>query len=190
LVIIYFIIGYFTGSIPFGYIFVKNIKNIDIRDYGSGNIGATNVKRILGLKWAIVTFIFDALKGFIPAFLAYKYLQSPWSFTVMLSPFIGHCYTIWLKGNGGKGVATSAGILFATVPLIFSVLFILWILIVILTKKSSLGAVVIAILLPFTVYFFNKKIDLTFFTIILSIWVIIRHKENIIRILNRKENNV
>lgn len=190
MVIIYFIAGYLLGSIPFGYIFVKLIKKDDIRKYGSGNIGATNVKRVLGLKWAIITFFLDALKGFLPSVLAYHYLKSPWSYVIMISPFIGHCYTIWLKGKGGKGVAASAGILLSFIPVIFLSLILLWFIIVKITKKSSFGAIISAIILPFAVYFTDKGTDITIFTIVLAIWVIIRHKENILRLIKGEENSV
>ena len=190
MVVIYFILGYLLGSIPFGYILVKLIKKDDIRNYGSGNIGATNVKRVLGIKWAVVTFFLDALKGFIPSFLAYRFIDSPWSYIVMISPFLGHCYTIWLRGKGGKGVATSAGILLSIIPIVFSALFILWLVIVKTTKKSSLGAITVAIILPFSVYFTNKGIPVTIFTIVLAVWVILRHRENIKRLISGNENEV
>ena len=186
-VVVWFLIGYFSGSIPWGYIIVKLVRGIDIRNYGSGNIGATNVYRVLGIWWALTTFLLDALKGFLPVIYSMKTIPSPWIYLVALSPFVGHCYTIWLKGKGGKGVATSAGILLALTPQAFLIVFAIWLLVVAIFRISSLGALVAALALPFVTYFLYRKLDLTLFTILLAVWVILRHRENIRRFLKGEE---
>ena len=180
------LIGYLSGSIPSGYLIVKWKKNMDIRTLGSGNIGATNVYRVLGMKWAIVVFIFDMLKGALPVAL-FKYFTTP-SATLILSfsPFIGHCYTPWLGFKGGKGVATSAGILLVLAPISLVISLGIWIVTVMLFHISSLGSLLAAISLPLATYFLYDR-DLFIFTLLLSIWVILRHRENIKRLLAGEE---
>ena len=184
---LWFAIGYFSGAIPFGYLVVKWKRGIDIRSAGSGNIGATNVYRILGIKWGIITFILDALKGFAPLFAAKFYLPAPQIYIVALSPFVGHCYTLFLKGKGGKGVATSAGILLAIAPFSFVASLIIWLLVVLIFKVSSIGALSAAVFLPvFTHLIYHHK-QLTVFVTLLALWVIVRHSDNIKRLKKGEE---
>ena len=180
------IAGYLSGSIPTGYLVVKWRKNIDIRTVGSGNIGATNVYRVLGIKWAIGVFIFDMLKGALPVILFKNHSSPPLIYLLSLTPFIGHCYTLWLGFKGGKGVATSAGILIIIAPISLAISLIVWLSTILLFHISSLGSLFAAVTLPVVTYFLYNA-QLFFFTIALSLWVILRHRENIERLINKSE---
>ncbi len=182
-----FIVGYLLGSIPWGYLIVRWKRGIDIRNVGSGNIGATNVYRVLGLPWAILVFFLDALKGALPVLLFGKYLSPPALYVVVLSPFIGHCYSLWLGGRGGKGVATSAGILIVLAPLSFLLALAVWLVVVYFLKLSSAGSVTAAILLPIFTYFLYGP-HRALFTLVLSLWVLLRHRENIRRLISGEES--
>ncbi len=184
--ILLFLLGYLSGSIPWGYIVVRLKKGIDIRTVGSGNIGATNVYRVLGLKWALLVFILDAAKGALPVWFFAQYTSGPLFYILSFSPFIGHCYTLWLRGRGGKGVATSAGILLVIAPFSFLIALIVWLFMVLVVKVSSAGSLLAALVLPLATYFIYDT-PRVIFTVVLSIWVILRHKENIRRLLEGKE---
>lgn len=196
--------SYLIGSIPTGYIIGK-LKGIDITKTGSGNIGMANVFRTLGFKYAIIVLIIDMLKGFIPTFLAIKLnLNTLAVLTIGLSAILGHIFTIFLKFKGGKGVATSLGVILAISPFIAISSFLVWLTLVITTRYSSLGSITASLwatlivilyhlnIINFEIFKINfqNKNFLTIFTIILTIFIIFKHKENINRILKGQENKL
>ena len=187
-------ISYFLGSIPFGLI-VSKLRGIDIRLYGSKNIGATNVLRVLGKKWGIITFFLDALKGFIPSFffpLFFKGSQFE-DIGVLFGVFsiLGHTFSIFLNFKGGKGVATSAGMLAGIVPLAALIGIISWTGCLSISKYvwflSILAAFVVLL-----VVLLDKSFSLILQTLMISITILIilLHKENIKRLLNGTENKI
>jgi len=187
----YFLLSYLIGSIPFGYIICKIFKNIDIRKFGSGNIGATNVYRICGLKFGLSVLILDILKGFIPVYIG-KILKFS-NFLLLtggIFSILGHSFSIFLKGKGGKGVSTSFGVVIGLFPLPAFFSFILWFLIVFSTKYVSLGSILGALFLPFFVYIFTKDIFLSSIGILIFLFILYTHRENIKRLLNKKENKI
>jgi len=192
-----FLIGaYLIGSIPFGLIVAYSVKGIDIRKFGSGNIGATNVVRVVGKKWGILVFILDFLKGFSPLFLAKIFLAAPNSvyvFCAILS-VCGHNWPVLLKFKGGKGVATSIGSicgLAAIFPNLWFVLLIslgIWLVVFFVFRFVSLASLLLALsFFVFSFVFYLPK-EIRIFALILCIFIFIRHAKNIKNLFAKKEH--
>ncbi|MCM8818135.1 MAG: glycerol-3-phosphate 1-O-acyltransferase PlsY [Candidatus Omnitrophica bacterium] len=188
---LYFLLCYLIGSIPFGYYLCKFFKNVDIRKFGSGNIGATNVYRVFGWKLGLPVLIFDILKGFFSILIG-KSLKFQTLFILIGGIFsiFGHSFPIFLKGRGGKGVATSFGVIIGLVPLPAFIAFFIWLIIVFLTRFVSLGSLIGAFSLPFLIYFYKGEKLLLFVGIFISIFILYNHRENIKRLFNKKENKI
>ena len=145
------LIAYLCGSIPTGLILSRIIAGIDVRKYGSHNIGATNVYRILGKKLGGLTLLGDVLKGFLPVYLVSKITGSDtWTSMAALAAFLGHLYPVYLKFSGGKGVATALGVFLVLSPQIVVINFLIFVLIVGIFRYVSLGSVFAALVMPFT----------------------------------------
>ena len=192
--------SYLIGSIPFGYIAGK-LARIDIRKHGSGNIGATNVLRVLGKKWGYAVFFADAFKGFVAVrlavFLASRIPEAAGysEFYAILAAAVcvaGHSFPVWLRFKGGKGVATSAGALFGVVPIAAFTIFIVWVIVFEITRYVSLASVVAATTLPFAVGVLvwlkmTEGTILLYFSIAMTALVDWRHRSNISRLLQGTE---
>ena len=182
------LISYLFGSIPSGYVLTKYFSKIDITKEGSRNIGATNVLRSGSKKLAIITLLLDASKGIIPIIIFYN---STFSLILAgLSSFIGHNYPIWLKFNGGKGIATYLGISFA-VSLKLGLIFILiWLITALISKTSSISSLLTIFLIPFiSLLILDDKLISLLFLILTSI-AFYRHRSNIKRIINGNEPKI
>ena len=204
--------AYLLGSIPTGYLVAK-AKGIDIRSVGSGNIGATNVFRILGKSAGIFVLLADAAKGYFACYYIPRlifqvdesvlelaetklrndyliYLQSfEWhSIVAGVAAILGHNYTCWLKFKGGKGVATTAGVLVALAPSAFLVVLCIFLLVFYLTRYISLSSIVAAFCLPFSVWWFHGSRTMIVVMAALGALAIYKHKANIQRLLNGTEN--
>lgn len=189
----YLILGicsYLIGSIPFSYLIPKWIGKVDIRTMGSGNTGTTNVVRALGMKVGVLAFIGDFLKGIIPALIGLLWLDELGGIIGGSMAVIGHCYPIWLKFKGGKGVATSAGILIVLMPDICILLLIGQFLIIAFTKYMSLASLLSAVLLPVLAFIFSKSDQMVLFSIVLAIFVIFRHRANLLRLIKGTESKL
>lgn len=182
----FIIMAYLMGSIPFGLLIAKYAGIGDIRQQGSGNIGATNVLRMGGKKLGIITLIFDALKGFIPVFMAKKF-GSDWGVALAaMAAVAGHIFPVWLGFKGGKGVATSLAVYAAMVPGIFIVSGLAWLGVFYLSRISSLSSIIsMVVAVIFSMFFMSGNVIFAIFTI--SCVVIYKHKENIIRLLRSEE---
>jgi len=189
--IYYFLLSYLIGSIPFGYIICKIFKNIDIRKFGSGNIGATNVYRVCGFKFGLPVLILDILKGFMPVYIG-KLLQfsNPLILVGGLLSILGHSFSIFLKGKGGKGVSTSFGVVIGLLPLPALISFIIWLIVVLSTGYVSLGSITGALFLAISTIIFTKSIFLFYVSVFIFIFIIFTHRENIKRLINKKENKI
>ena len=178
-------ISYLLGSIPFGLLLTKFFLNKDIRNIGSGNIGATNVLRSGNKLIGYTTLCFDIIKAVLP--VIYVKLNYPdFIYISSLSVFLGHVFPIWLKFKGGKGVATYVGILFS-INLIFGIIFgITWILIFLISKYSSLSSLIGSISIPIYLFIFNEE-QIIFF-VIMFVLVFYTHRENIKRLKNKEES--
>lgn len=182
--IIIVVFAYLMGSIPTGLLLAKAFGGVDIREAGSGNIGATNVYRTLGRKVGLLTLIGDCLKGVIPVVVAAKILDLPdlWVAAVGLAAFLGHVYTIFLGFKGGKGVATALGVFLATSPLSVSAALVIFILMVYKWRYVSLASITAAAFMPLLVTLINKKPEIVAMTFVVAVIVIFKHKENIKRL--------
>ncbi len=178
-------ISYLLGSIPFGLLLTKFFLNKDIRNIGSGNIGATNVLRSGNKLIGYTTLCFDIIKAVLP--VIYVKLNYPdFIYISSLSVFLGHVFPIWLKFKGGKGVATYVGILFS-INLIYGIIFgIIWILIYLISKYSSLSSLIGSLSVPIYLFIFNEE-QIIFF-VIMFVLIFYTHRENIKRLQNKEES--
>lgn len=193
------IAAYLLGSIPTGYL-VGRARGIDVRTMGSGNIGATNAFRILGKTAGCVVLLADALKGYLACtFLVWVFLQMVDSrplgdlaerlaLIAGVAGILGHNYTCWLKFKGGKGIATSAGVLLALVPSGLAIAFATWLAVFVLSKYVSLASIASAIVLPIGVWLTGNSTRLIVVTAGLSALAIYKHKGNIQRLMNGTES--
>jgi glycerol-3-phosphate acyltransferase PlsY len=180
------IISYLMGSIPFGLILTRVFLKKDIRDIGSGNIGATNALRTGNKLIGFTTLILDISKAIIP--VIYVKINFPeLIFIASLCAFLGHVFPIWLKFKGGKGVATYVGILFSINILLGTIFIISWIVIFILTKYSSLSSIIGAISIPLYFLLTGQSNNVIFF-IIMFVLIFFTHRENIKRLKNKEES--
>ena len=180
------LVCYFLGSIPFGFILTKLFLKQDIREIGSGNIGATNVLRTGNKSIGYLTLLLDILKAVIPVIFI-KINFSEYLFISSLSVFLGHVFPIWLKFKGGKGVATYLGILFCINYILGFVFILVWFLIFLIFKYSSLSSILATFTIPIFYYFFINNENYYFF-IIMFILIFFTHRENIKRLLNNTES--
>ena len=179
------IISYLMGSIPFGLILTRVFLKKDIRDIGSGNIGATNALRTGNKLIGFTTLILDISKAIIP--VIYVKINFPeLIFITSLCAFLGHVFPIWLKFKGGKGVATYVGILFSINILLGTIFIISWIVIFIITKYSSLSSIIGAISIPVYLLLTGQSNNVIFF-IIMFVLIFFTHRENIKRLKNKEE---
>ncbi len=184
------ILSYIIGSIPFGLIIGKLFYKIDVREHGSHNIGASNIYRTLGPIAGIATLILDFLKGFVPVYII-KILPTGTiglAITAGIFSILGHAFSIFLKFRGGKAVATSTGVFTALFPLPTFITFIIFVIIVWLSKFVSLGSMLSAVFLPVLVAVFNYDLLSICFAVCIGILVVILHHENIKRLITGKEN--
>jgi len=186
-------IFYLIGSLPFALIIPKLFGLDDIRNIGSGNIGATNVLRTGNKLLAGIVLLLDILKGYLPVLiLVILKIENNLFQIIFLGHFtiIGHIFPLWLKFKGGKGVATYIGFLFA-INIIFGFIFIVsWIIIAFIKKYSSLSSILSLIFLPIYILFSNYSLLIVLFFIYLSILIIIKHSPNIRRLLNNSESKI
>jgi len=179
------LLSYLLGSIPFGFLLTKIFLKKDIRETGSGNIGATNVLRTGNKFLGYSTLLLDILKAVLPIiFIKINYPE--YVFISALSVFIGHVFPVWLKFKGGKGVATYVGILFS-LNIIFGLVFgICWLIIFFISKYSSLASLIGSLSIPVYILIFEGS-ENVFFYVIMFILIFFTHRENIKRLKNKEE---
>lgn len=193
--------SYLIGSIPTAYIFGRLLKGIDIRKFGSGNVGATNAFRVLGKGWGIAVLVLDIAKGILAVVFLGNILASKNVFVsnellliiIGLSCVLGHNWTIFLSFKGGKGIATSLGVLLglsikiAGLKLIVLLLILTWLLVFLITRTVSLSSVFSGIALPVYMIIFKQHAILVYLSLLLCLFVILRHKANLKRAIQHKE---
>lgn len=193
------VISYIIGSIPTGYIFGKGLKGIDIREVGSGNVGATNVARSIGKKAGIVVLIIDFLKGFvavavIPAGFErfFSGVVLPENIYIFLAGAViaGHIWTVFLKFKGGKGVATTAGVMTALSPGIFLGALAIWVIVFCICRYVSLASILAATMLPVLSVLTGKPIEFTLFSAVLCLIGVYSHRSNIRRLIQGTEKKL
>ncbi|MGV7220540.1 MAG: glycerol-3-phosphate 1-O-acyltransferase PlsY [Nitrospinales bacterium] len=182
------ILAYILGSLPFGAWFARS-RNIDIQKHGSGNIGATNVARTLGKKAGLLVLLADCFKGFISVVIADQILGSEFEVGVAgLMAFLGHIYSIFLKFKGGKGVATGLGVFLFIMPFATLSAIGVFALVLCLTKYISLSSISAALSIPLFGLLFNTPQSYIFISVIISVIVTLKHKDNIERLIVGKES--
>jgi len=204
-ILVFAVTSYLLGSIPFGYLLVRIFRGQDVRQTGSGNIGATNVARTGSKGLAIATLLLDALKGYVAVFHVFfwaghspTHVPSAGPHTVYvfasLAGFfaiVGHMFPVWLRFKGGKGVATAAGAFLAIAPAAVGVALVIFVAVVVFTRYVSLGSIVASAVFPFAAWWLNPETNSAIvfaFMAASSVLIIVRHKDNIRRLLAGNEN--
>ncbi len=181
------LLSFLLGSIPVG-LLIARAKGIDLRNRGSGNIGATNVMRTVGTREALITLIGDIAKGTIPVIAAwYVFPDATRVGLVGVSAVAGHDFSVFLKLKGGKGVATSLGVLLAYAPPVGLITAAIWITVFLFSRTSSLSALIAFTMLPLTMFFIDNAEGKFLISLILTVLIIIKHKDNIRRLRTGQE---
>ena len=176
-------LAYLCGSVPVGFL-LASLAGIDIRRRGSGNIGATNVARVVGWREGVLTLLGDVLKGFLPVLLSWYFGFEPWAiFWVGLASFLGHLYPVFLKFKGGKGVATALGILLAVAPAAMAILASVFVLVALISRAVSLASLIAAVLAPLVLWLLRYPLPFVSLSFVLALLIVVRHRENIQRLL-------
>lgn len=200
--IIIFVLTYIIGSVPFGLIVGKLVKGVDVREYGSGNIGATNVIRVLGKGWGYLVFFLDVLKGFLPTFLVSYILQihelslgkENIGWIVVLTGIIsvlGHSFSCFLKFKGGKGVCTSLGVIIGLDWRVACIAYGLFLIVLLIWRYVSLGSVLAALSVPVMFIFFkyfSSPLSYKIIGLLMFLAIFVKHIPNIKRLLNHTES--
>lgn len=187
-VILFFVLGYLLGSVPSGLLLTRAAGFGDIRAIGSGNIGATNVLRTGNKKLAALTLFFDALKGVVAVYIA-AYFSPSAEQVAALGAVLGHMFPVWLRFKGGKGVATSIGVIAALNGATGLTVFVLWLPVVFLLRISSLATLIVSASVPVFFALFGRA-DLIPASLVLIVLVFIKHRDNIRRLMNGTEPKI
>ena len=185
--------AYLLGSIPFGYLIVRWQKGVDVRSTGSGSTGATNVMRNLGIIGFVATFILDVGKGIFAVLLASRLTSGDprWIAASSVAAILGHCFPVWLKFRGGKGVATGVGVFLALAPLQVALVLVIFAIVVAIWRYISLGSIVATAAFPLLVYFMkHPPLPIVLGAAGGALIIIAMHHANIRRLLSGTENKV
>jgi glycerol-3-phosphate acyltransferase PlsY len=195
ILLILIVVSYLCGSIPFGYLISKT-KNIDIRKQGSGNIGATNVSRFLGLKYAILVGVLDVAKAVLPIYIGSLFFNPGWEMAIIsIAPVIGHIFPVWLKFKGGKGVS----VIFASIIMVMGwqyslILLGIWALSLLIIKIMSLNNIIIFVIVPFIFWYQTRGQSYSYIYVALGILYVLiiwwAHRENIKRLIAGTEPRI
>ena len=185
-------LGYLSGSIPFGVVVTRAFVKKDLRALGSGNIGATNVARVAGRGWGALVLVLDALKGALPVVAAlWAQPSTPWLHAAVgLAAFVGHVFPVWLGFKGGKGVATALGVLAVLLPVSAVAGFLVWAVVVAVTRVSSLGSLLGAGLAIGVAFFQGRPVEYPLLAVVLLLTMLWTHRANIARLLRHTENRL
>ena len=197
-IIIGIIVSYLIGAIPFSYILGKLLKGIDIREYGSGNVGATNLIRSAGKLPGLIALLLDALKGFVVVIFVAGFFYKPGAlpslplFKIILGFAVvsGHIWTIFLKFKGGKGVATAIGLFIGLTPLAMAFGLCIWCLSALIFRYVSLSSIIMAICLPVIMFILHRPNEYILFACLLGAFIIYKHRMNISRLIKGTEYKI
>jgi glycerol-3-phosphate acyltransferase PlsY len=182
------LLSYLFGSLPIGLLVGRMVKGIDVRDYGSGNIGASNVWRIMGPLWGTAVFLCDFCKGYFPTVLTTRIHErlpdiSPWlPVAVGLAAIIGHNFSPFLKFKGGKGVATSLGVVFGLSPTAAAVGFAVWGLCLLVTRYISVSSMLAAVVTSAILIYYHHDLPHVLFAVLVTFFVLFKHRPNMARL--------
>ncbi|HEU5303688.1 MAG TPA: glycerol-3-phosphate 1-O-acyltransferase PlsY [Gemmatimonadales bacterium] len=184
--------SYFLGAIPTSHLVSRSFARIDLRQHGSGNLGATNLYRVLGWRYAIPVALFDIAKGAIPVLIFAPRVSSSQLFALGygVAAIVGHVFSVFVGFKGGKGVATAAGVMLGLTPLALAVAALVWVVLVLSTGYVSLGSIAAAAVLPAAVYLLEESIrpEILWIDVAIAAGVIFLHRRNIQRLINGTEN--
>lgn len=182
--------SYLLGAVPTSYIVGRLARGIDLREHGSGNLGATNAFRVFGWRLALPVLVFDVFKGWLPTFLfpGLDDAAPAWAFAYGAAAIVGHVFSVFVRFRGGKGVATSAGVFLALAPKAVLVGLGIWLAIVFTTRIVSLASILAALTLPLTVYALHGTTAVFWVSAALAAFVIYAHRSNIRRLLRGEEH--
>ncbi len=183
------LMAYLLGAFPAGLLVGKMVKGIDVRDYGSGNIGASNVWRTMGPLWGIGVFLFDFCKGYIPTLLTSRMHPpglggvSPWLIVgVGLAAILGHNFSPFLRFKGGKGVATSLGVVYGLSPEAAALGFVVWGVCLAVTKYISVSSIVASVVTSLLLVGFHRDLPHALFAVLVTLFVVVKHRANMVRV--------
>ncbi len=188
--VIFIFVSFITGAIPFGLIISRKIAGIDITNRGSGNIGATNVARVLGIKWGLLTLFLDIAKGFFPLIIASKFATHYHDFILFTTSFavlLGHMYSPFLRFKGGKGISTGFGIFLALSPLSAMIALCIFIITVYIFNYISLGSIAGACFMPIILTLLDKPLTVIAIALLTALFILVAHSKNIISIITGHE---
>lgn len=192
-----FLCAYLIGSVPFGLLIAKAVRGIDIRSFGSGNVGATNVGRALGKGWFFVVFLLDAAKGALPVMFLPMLVDdaTAWSAGTLevgcgLAAVLGHVFSVFLKFRGGKGVATTAGAILAISPPAAGSTLIVFVLVFLVFRYVSLASVLAALAFPALTWWLDGRTSVLLFAGIVAVLVAVRHQSNLRRLVQGTEPKI
>lgn len=191
-IVLAIVIGYIFGSIPSGLVLVKMACGIDIREYGSKNIGTTNVFRTVGARMASIVLVADVFKGVLAVLLVRYLLESNLQLELLtaIAALLGHNYSIFLGFKGGRGVATGLGLILLFMPDVCIFSFTVWLVLVFVTRYVSLGSIVGAFITPIVAYMRGYPAELVLFALAACVFVIVRHYENMKRLIAGTETKI
>jgi glycerol-3-phosphate acyltransferase PlsY len=198
LFVIFCIVCYLIGSVPTGILLVRLLKGMDIRQFGSGSSGATNVSRVLGLKFGLLVLLVDTAKGFFPIFYLAPFLAGTGQIQLSVVPIkiilglfaiAGHVWTVFANFKGGKGVGTGAGVILAISPLATVLCLAIWTIIFAVTRYVSIASMIAAISFPIVIFAMGHPDKaLQIFSVVLALLIIFTHRRNITRLLKGQEH--
>jgi len=189
LLVLLVVIGYLIGSIPFGFLLAR-LKGIDIRKQGSGNIGATNVWRNMGLFQGLLVLVLDALKGIVCVLLGRMFAGGDAQLLTALAALVGHSWPVFLRFRGGKIIATALGVFLALDPLVTALAVLVWLVVVVLFRFVSLGSILAMISLPVFMLIYSRQWENVIFSLIAAGIAIFKHLPNIKRLLSGTETKI
>lgn len=182
-------LAYLLGSIPFALIAGK-LHGVDLREAGSGNLGATNVFRTLGRTAGVAVMVLDIAKGAAAVLVAVALTNNPWPLAAAALAILGHVFPVWTHFKGGKGVAVGAGAMIGLVPSASGVLLVLWVLLVVFTRYVSVASIVAALAAAPLAYVFGAPWSYVVFIALAGVFVIYKHRENIVRLVHGDESRI
>ena len=191
-VLLLLLAAYLIGAFPSSYVVGKLVRGIDLRQHGSGNLGATNAFRVLGWKAATPVFLLDIFKGWLPTFFFHQWDGTPdarWMLAYGAAAVIGHVFSVYVRFKGGKGVATGAGVFLALAPLAVLVGLVVWALLLFITRTVSIDSITAAAALPVAVSLLYDQRLILILALALSLFVIYAHRANIRRLLRGEEHS-
>jgi glycerol-3-phosphate acyltransferase PlsY len=182
--------AYLIGAFPSSYVVARLARGIDLRQHGSGNLGATNAFRVLGWKAATPVFILDILKGWFPAFYFHRWDGVDdwrWALAYGAAAIVGHVFSVYVRFKGGKGVATGSGVFLALAPGAVLVGLVIWLTLLSITRIVSIASIVAAASLPVAVWLLDARFEVLALALALSLFVIYAHRANIRRLMRGEE---